>query len=126
MVMVPDSVYVLISKRSAAEPNSPFWLGEAKVSGAAKPFIVMSSRSSEGSEESCRIVGELYITSASTETSAVLSVDEADVNLNEVRNASDLSEELQHSLDIALSDFFGASAKISKSLDFNSIDSIYR
>ena len=125
---VPDSVYITVSMRSSKEPSSPFWLGSFRGAQIAKPFIIISSRSSEGAEESCRIVGELSISKTDLsipEIDVVLAVDESDVNLNEVRNASDLSEELHASLLLAIKDFFGDKSVLSKYLDFNSMRSIY-
>ncbi|MEM3841202.1 MAG: hypothetical protein QXN59_00700 [Candidatus Micrarchaeaceae archaeon] len=122
--MVPESADVLLLRLSAVK-GSIFWLGAVQGRPNAKPFVVMSSRSSAGSTESCRIVGELHIISGGKKISAVLAVDESDINLNEVRNASDLSEELHTLLKTSVQDLFGANASISGYDDFNSMSSIY-
>lgn len=126
--MVPDSVDVrIVAPAQKQEGGRIFWLGRVEGERKAKPFIVMSSRAAPGSEESCRIVGELSLSKASMpgSSSAILSVDESDVNLNEIRNATDLSEELHESLLESLRLLFGADTSIARITDFNKIGDIY-
>lgn len=126
--MVPDSINVKIAVLpQKQETGRLFWLGIAEGERKAKPFIVISSRATQGYDESCRIVGELLLsrTGSAGDISVILSVDESDVNLNEIRNATDLSEELHESLIASLQLFFGNGTSIEGMLDFNKIDSIY-
>lgn len=126
--MVPDSVDAkIIAPLQNQEAGRLFWLGLVDGERRAKPFIVMSSRAALGSEESCRIVGELSLLKPGTSGSihAILSVDESDVNLNEIRNATDLSEELHESLLASLQLFFGEGVSIESVTDFNKIGDIY-
>ena len=125
--MVPDSMDVEIVSPAQNKSVQVFWLGRAKGERRAKQFIVMSSRASPGSEESCRIVGELSLSKLEPagKLSIILSVDESDVNLNEIRNATDLSEELHESLLEALPLFFGEGTRLENVTDFNKISDIY-
>lgn len=126
--MVPESTDVkIIAPSENTEAVRLFWLGLVEGERKAKQFIVMSSRATPGSKESCRIVGELSISKPSAPGSirVILSVDESDVNLNEIRNATDLSEELHESLLASLQLFFGEGASIEQITDFNKIGDIY-